>query len=216
MRKVECKANNDFFVIPSVVEGSVYSLVQRSLDYARDDRFFVTLLLCLILFFPALAHAEMSLQSNDIRDGQTLSHAQVYNGFGCTGENISPHLSWKNLPEGTKSLALTLYDPDAPTGSGWWHWVAFNIPVDVKNIDSGASLSSMPQGTVESLTDFGSVGFGGACPPKGDKPHRYILTLFALDIEKLDLDETASGAKVGYFLNMHTIEKASITATYGH
>ena len=161
---------------------------------------------------PSLAHAQMSLQSSDVKEGEMLLNAQIYNGFGCNGENKSPALSWDGVPEGTKSLAITLYDPDAPTGSGWWHWVAFNIPVDIKSIDTGAD---MPTGTVESRTDFGSVGYGGACPPKGNSPHRYILTLYALDVEKLDLDENASGAMVGYFLNSHLIEKSSITAIYG-
>lgn len=161
------------------------------------------------------ARAEMVLASTDIQDGQMLPMAQVFNSFGCTGENKSPQLSWTGVPENAKSLALTVYDPDAPTGSGWWHWVAFNIPVSVSALDTAASKSAMPEGSIESMTDFGSTGFGGACPPEGDKPHRYIFTLHALDVEKLDLDDKASGAMVGYYLNNHSIEKASITATYG-
>ncbi len=170
------------------------------------------LLLLLTVLMPLSAQAEMSLQSTDISEGEMLSNAQVFNGFGCEGGNISPQLSWRGVPEGAKSLAITVYDPDAPTGSGWWHWVAFNIPVDTKSIDTGAA---MPIGTIESRTDFGSTGFGGACPPEGNEPHNYIFTIYALDVEKLDLDENASGAMVGYFLNAHLIEKASITAKYG-
>jgi len=161
------------------------------------------------------AHAEMTLSSTDISEGATLANAQVFKGFGCEGDNISPQLSWSGAPEGTKSFALNVYDPDAPTGSGWWHWVAFNIPADTKELATGASKTAMPAGTIESMTDYGSAGFGGACPPVGDKPHRYIFTLYALDIDKIDADEKASGALAGYFINAHTIEKASITATYG-
>ena len=98
-----------------------------------------------------------------------MAMEQVYNGFGCTGKNLSPQLSWDKAPSGTKSFAITAYDPDAPTGSGWWHWIAFNIPASVNSLDSGASGNSMPAGTVESRTDYGSTGFGGACPPVGDK-----------------------------------------------
>ena len=114
-----------------------------------------------------------------------------------------------------ESFALTVYDPDAPTGSGWWHWVVFNVAATTKEIPAGASKAAMPTGAIESQTDFGAAGFGGACPPKGDEPHRYIFTLYALDVEKLDLDEKASGAMVGYFLGQHTLDKASITAIYG-
>lgn len=170
--------------------------------------------LVLLLSAPAIA-ADLTLDSTDIQQGKTLSIKHVYNGFGCEGENISPALSWKNIPEGTKSLAVTVYDPDAPTGSGWWHWLAFNMPPTTTHLESGASGKSMPAGTIEGRTDYGTTGFGGACPPKGDKPHRYIFTLFALDIEKINLDATAPAAQVGYNLNAHAIEKATITATYG-
>ncbi len=173
-------------------------------------KFLITALL-FASFLPLSAHAQMSLQSTDIAEGEALSNAQVFNGFGCEGENKSPQLSWEGVPEGTKSLAITLYDPDAPTGSGWWHWVVFNIPANVTSIEAGAD---MPDGAIQSRTDFGSVGYGGACPPEGDKAHNYILTLHALNVEKLELDENASGAMVGYFINAHSIKKANITATY--
>ena len=161
------------------------------------------------------AHAKIELTSTDITDGGVLKTAQVFNGFGCTGENISPQLSWTGVPENTKSLAITIYDPDAPTGSGWWHWLAFNIPTTAESIASGASLKSMPDGTIESRTDYGAAGFGGACPPVGDKPHRYIVTLYALNTDKLDLDANATAAMVGFSLNATMIEKTSITATFG-
>jgi Raf kinase inhibitor-like YbhB/YbcL family protein len=157
------------------------------------------------------------LSSTDIK-GQ-ISLDQVYNSFGCSGKNISPQLSWSNAPAGTKSFAITVYDPDAPTGSGWWHWVVFNIAKSVDNLKAGASASgagngSMPAGAVESLTSYGSAGFGGACPPKGDKPHRYIFTVYALDTEKIDQAAGALPELIGFFINSHAIAKASIMAYY--
>ena len=114
----------------------------------------------------------------------------------------------------TADSVINSYDPDAPTGSGWWHWVAFNMPADTQGLAEGASGASMPEGTVESRTDFGSIGFGGACPPVGDKPHRYIVSVFALDTDRLDLDAQTPAAQVGYYLNAHTIEKAVLTGLY--
>jgi len=175
----------------------------------------IGLMALVVLGGVSTAQAEMVLRSADIVDGGTLANAQVFDGFGCEGENISPQLSWFGVPEAAKSLAVTVYDPDAPTGSGWWHWVAFNIPPQVTEIASGASASAMPAGTVESLTDYGFSHFGGACPPVGDAPHSYIVSLHALDVESLPLDEKATGAMVGYYLGVHGLEKASITATYG-
>jgi len=150
--------------------------------------------------------------------GGQLTEAQVFSGFGCNGKNISPHLKWTNAPATTKSFAVTVYDPDAPTGSGWWHWVIFNIPSDVTELreDSGNVKKNVsPKGSVQSLTDFGGPGFGGACPPAGDKPHRYIFTVHALDVAKLELDGKTQPAMVGFLLNQHTIAKASLISYYG-
>ncbi len=156
-----------------------------------------------------------TLESKTIK-GQ-LSINEVFNGFGCTGENISPELSWKNPPQGTKSFALTVYDPDAPTGSGWWHWIIFNIPKETLSLQSGAGnmeKALSPEGSVQNITDYGFSGFGGACPPKGDKAHQYIFTIHALDVEKLELDGKQSAAIAGYYINAHTIQKASLIAYY--
>lgn len=153
-----------------------------------------------------------TLTSNDI-SGQ-LSKEQVYNGSTCTGENISPELSWRDAPEGTKSFALTVYDPDAPTGSGWWHWVVFNIPKDKTVLEKGFG-NKESKNIVQSVTNYGKTGFGGACPPVGDKAHRYIFTVHALDVDKLDLDKNTNPAVVGFMVNAHTISKASIIAYYG-
>ncbi|MDQ7049630.1 MAG: YbhB/YbcL family Raf kinase inhibitor-like protein [Enterobacterales bacterium] len=156
------------------------------------------------------------LTSPDIQ-GQ-LSDEQVFNGFGCSGKNISPRLAWKNAPEATKSFALTVYDPDAPTGSGWWHWLIFDIPVSINHLDKGAGggeNSKAPKGSIQTITSFGQSGFGGACPPQGDKSHRYIFTVYALKVDKLGLDEKAGPALVGYYLNANQLAKASIMAYYG-
>ena len=172
----------------------------------------------LSVFGASAAHARsMTLTSADIKEGATIASEQVFNGFGCTGGNVSPALSWSGAPSGTKSLAVSIYDPDAPTGSGWWHWTLFNIPANVTGIKEGASLKpdQLPAGSVEGRTDFGKPGYGGACPPVGDKPHRYILTVFALKTAKIDLTSDASGALVGYYLNQNTIAKTSLTAKYG-
>jgi Raf kinase inhibitor-like YbhB/YbcL family protein len=168
---------------------------------------------CIILLGGTLLADGLTLKSKDM-SGQ-VSIDQVFNGFGCMGKNISPELEWSNVPKGTKSFAITIYDPDAPTGSGWWHWVVFDIPKDTRRISSNASASnSLPKGSVQGRTDFGKNGFGGACPPKGDRAHAYIVTLYALDIQKLGLDKDASPALVGFMLNSHAIEKSSVIAYY--
>lgn len=155
-----------------------------------------------------------TLKSDDV--GGQFTIKQEYNGFGCVGENISPSLAWSDAPKGTKSFAITVYDPDAPTGSGWWHWIVYNIPATTSSIASNASAkATLPKGAVESVTSYGVAGFGGACPPKGDKAHRYIITLYALNVEKLELPKNATAPLVGFNLNAHAIQKSSIIAYYG-
>lgn len=170
------------------------------------------------LFLSAAMAADFQLSSPGIKPNSTLTADQVFNGFGCTGKNISPELVWSNAPAGTKSFALTVYDPDAPTGSGWWHWVAYNIPASTTKIAAGAGTvdgKNLPAGTEQGRTDFGSTGFGGACPPVGDKPHRYIFTLHALSTDKLEIPEGATAALVGYMINANRIAQTSFTAYYG-
>lgn len=147
-----------------------------------------------------------TLTSNDITDGGVLPDAQVK----AKGDT-SPHLKWSGAPEGTKSYAVTCYDPDAPTGSGFWHWTVANIPADVTELPTGGPV---PSGAVEGRTDYGPAGFGGAAPPPGHGPHRYIFTVFAVDTEKLDVTPDSSGAVFGFNLHFHTLAKATITATY--
>ena len=167
-----------------------------------------------ILTITTLMAGTFTLESNDL-EGQ-LTKVQEFNGFGCSGENKSPELHWSNAPKGTKSFALTVYDPDAPTGSGWWHWLVVNIPSQATTIITNASaLKALPKGALETLTDYSNAGFGGACPPKGDKDHTYMFTLYALDTDKIDVKETSDSALVGYMINSHTIEKTSLVSYYG-
>ena len=173
----------------------------------------------LILGYVTIAHAAgFKLHSPTIKPNSTLTSNQVLNGFGCSGKNISPELKWSGAPEGTKSFAITVYDPDAPTGSGWWHWVVYNIPATVTELTEGAGDSAgtkLPQGAMQGRTDFGGPGFGGACPPKGDKPHPYIFTVYALKVEKIDVPADASAAMVGYMIKSNQIGSASFKAMYG-
>jgi len=166
-----------------------------------------------IFFSVSMIFAQnFTLSSSDLQ-GQ-LTSKQVFNGFGCTGENISPELSWKDAPKGTKSFAITAYDPDAPTGSGWWHWIVFDISKDKFTLPTGFG-NSESKNAIQSITDYGKSGFGGACPPVGDKAHRYVFTVYALDIETLGLDKNANPALVGFYLNSHTLAKASLISYYG-
>ncbi len=162
--------------------------------------------------------ADFSINSPSLKPGGTLPTKHVLHGFGCTGGNISPALSWQNPPVGTQSFAITAYDPDAPTGSGWWHWVVYNIPATVQSLqeDAGASNGqALPAGTTQGKTDFGSVGYGGACPPAGDKAHRYIFTVHALKTPKIDLPPDASAAMVGFMLHMSKLGSTSLEVNYG-
>lgn len=156
-----------------------------------------------------------TLKSNEL-GGQATSK-QVFNGFGCKGDNISPQLSWENAPAGTKSFAVTIHDENAPTGSGWWHWLIFDINKNTQELktDAGNPKSKLaPEGSVQSRTDFGTAGYSGPCPPPGSGAHKYTVTIYALDIEKLGLDANANPALVGFNLSSHTIEKSSMVFYY--
>lgn len=171
---------------------------------------------CAGLLSCSLAQA-FELSSPDIGDGQPLSKIQEYSGFGCTGDNRAPALNWRDAPPGTQSFAITVYDPDAPTGSGWWHWLLFNLPASTMSLPAASGQPGgpgLPGTSVQSVTDYGTPGFGGACPPAGDPPHRYVFTVHALKVAGLDLDASAMPALVGYMLNANSLGKASLTATY--
>ncbi|PKH09379.1 YbhB/YbcL family Raf kinase inhibitor-like protein [Moritella sp. Urea-trap-13] len=158
-----------------------------------------------------------TVSSQDIAQGEMMAKAQVYNGFGCAGGDLSPQLKWSNAPSGTKSFAITAYDPDAPTGSGWWHWQIVNIPVTVTEIATGAGATNSniaPVGSSQVQNDYGGRGFGGVCPPSGDQAHHYQFTVHALSVEKLELPADASGALAGYMINANTIGSTTIEALY--
>ena len=166
--------------------------------------------LTLLVLSANQAYAEsLELKSSSISEGQKLSESQVFKGFGCKGDNLAPELSWSGVPEGTKSLAITVYDPDAPTGSGWWHWFAFNIPLNINKIAEGGKL---PKGAVTLKNDYGNSGFGGACPPPGEV-HRYQVTIYALSTV-LDLDSSVSNALAGFMVKANSIDSDTITAIY--
>jgi Raf kinase inhibitor-like YbhB/YbcL family protein len=177
----------------------------------------IIVLVVTLLPLAVYAAGKFTLESSEVKPNVKIAEKQVYNGFGCSGGNVSPSLTWSNPPAGTKSFAVTVYDPDAPSGSGWWHWIMFNLPADARSLPAGAGDpkgGKLPKGTVQSLTDFGAPGYGGPCPPKGDRPHRYVFTVHALEVDKLDLDEKSMPALVGFTINSNRIDKATFTSTY--
>jgi Raf kinase inhibitor-like YbhB/YbcL family protein len=158
-----------------------------------------------------------ALSSPDIADGGKISEAQVFNSFGCSGGNASPALSWSNAPAGTKSFALLVHDPDAPTGSGWWHWIVYNIPAGTTSLPADAGdpkKNLLPGGAVQGRTDFGTPGYGGPCPPPG-KPHHYHFRLYALKVPKLDLPADATAAFIGFNVRANSLGETEILGLYG-
>ncbi|MBI2554423.1 MAG: YbhB/YbcL family Raf kinase inhibitor-like protein [Candidatus Rokubacteria bacterium] len=162
----------------------------------------------------------MKLTSNSFKDGDYLGQEHVLSaeyGFGCGGGNKSPHLKWEDAPAGTKSFALTCFDPDAPTGSGFWHWVVVNIPPGVTDLPPDAgnpAAGKLPAGALQVRTDFGKPGYGGPCPPQGDHPHRYLFTIYAVSMDKLPVTADTAAAVVGFYLNFNTLAKASLMGLY--
>ena len=165
----------------------------------------------------AVQAGAFELNSKDIQASKPMPKAQEYRGFGCDGGNRSPQLSWRDAPAGSKSFALTAYDPDAPTGSGWWHWIVYNIPAEAHSLPGNAgdpAAKLMPAVASQHRNDYGSNGFGGACPPKGDKAHRYQFTLYALDVDHLEIAPQSSAALVGFMINSHKLGEARLEALY--
>lgn len=173
------------------------------------------LISCLAMATITFAQKTFTLSSTNLGGQATLT--EEFNGFGCTGKNQSPQLAWSNAPEGTKSYAVTVYDPDAPTGSGWWHWVVFDIPGNVKELVANAgnpAANLAPKEAIQSVTNYGTTGYGGPCPPQKHGLHQYIITVYALKTDKLGVDATTNPAIVGYYLWNNTIAKASLVFYY--
>lgn len=159
-----------------------------------------------------------TLTSSDISDGKTLAEPQRSGAFGVPGgEDRSPQLAWSGAPEGTRSYVITCYDPDAPTGSGFWHWAVADIPADVTELPAGAGTpggADLPAGAVTLANDAGMQGFLGAAPPPGHGEHRYYFTVHAVDVDSLELPEGATPAFLGFNLFSHTVGRATITAVF--
>ena len=157
----------------------------------------------------------LTLTSPDIKPGGKIAEEQVFKGWDCAGGNVSPALAWNHAPKGTKSFAVSVFDPDAPTGSGFWHWWVVNLPADATGMPKGAGAGAgLPAGAVQGRNDVSAVGYGGPCPPKGP-PHHYVVTVYALDVDKLDMDANASPAVIGFDVHAHTLAKAMLTGLYG-
>lgn len=164
------------------------------------------------------AAADFSLRAGSFQNGEALPKEHVFNGFGCDGGNQSPALIWGALPPGTRSVAITVFDPDAPTGSGWWHWIAYDIPGNTTQLaqDGGATGGhNLPPGAKMARNDFGVKGYGGACPPPGARAHRYIFTVHALKVPRLQVPDEASAAFISFSINSNRIASARLMGLYG-
>jgi len=161
--------------------------------------------------------AKLTVTSKTFKHGETLPHPTLFDGFGVGGGNRSPHLAWNGAPEGTKSYAIVLHDPDAPTGTGFFHWIVFNIPADVTELSEGAGSaegSGLPSGAAHGHTDFGATGYGGPAPPPGHGPHRYNFHVYALDIPRLDAGATTTAALLRFMMLGHVVGEGLLTGIY--
>ena len=167
-------------------------------------------------FMPEVPSFE--LRSDDVAHEELMNENHVFDGWGMTGGNISPSLAWSGFPAETKSFAVTCFDPDAPTGSGFWHWIVLNIPASVTELETnaaGTDGAGLPKGAFHVRNDYGVKDFGGAAPPEGDAPHRYVFAVHALDVESLDVNDEVSPAVAGFNLRFHTIARAVLIPVYG-
>lgn len=167
---------------------------------------------------PAMASAHgFTLLGPVAMAGDRLPQAQVADAFGCHGGNRSPALRWLRVPPGARRFAVTAFDMDAPTGSGWWHWIAYDLPAGTTRLPAGAGTADgagLPADARQARNDFGAPGYGGACPPAGDAPHRYVFTVHALDVDALEIPADATPAMVRFLIHRHAIAQASVTARY--
>ncbi|GAY10816.1 YbhB/YbcL family Raf kinase inhibitor-like protein [Pseudonocardia sp. N23] len=152
--------------------------------------------------------------STDFTDGGTLATPQVSGIFGAGGEDRSPQLSWSGAPEGTRSYVVTCFDPDAPTGSGFWHWAVVDLPASVTSLDAGAGDGPLPGGAFTLANDAGLKNYLGAAPPAGHGPHRYIFVVHAVDVPSLEIPAEATNAFLGFTLFSHTLARATTTPVY--
>jgi Raf kinase inhibitor-like YbhB/YbcL family protein len=157
------------------------------------------------------ATASFTVTSEDVQDGQPLKDDQV-----AAKGNTSPQLSWSGAPEGTKSFVVTCFDPDAPTPSGFWHWVLVDLPAEVTSLDTGAAGGDLPGKAFHVRNDAGESGFTGAAPPEGDQVHRYFFVVHAVGEERLGVDPDASPAVVSFNLAFQTLGRAILHGTYQH
>jgi Raf kinase inhibitor-like YbhB/YbcL family protein len=157
-----------------------------------------------------------TVTSTDVADGQPMPATHAYSAASEDAGNTSPQLSWSGAPEGTRSYVVTCYDPDAPTPSGFWHWIAVDIPADVSELPTGAGAdsSSLPGNAFHVRNDYSTKDFGGAFPPEGDRPHRYYFVVHAVDTDSLGVDDNASAAYMSFNLAFHTLARAIIVPTY--
>jgi hypothetical protein len=161
---------------------------------------------------------QLHVTSGTFENGQTMPQSTLFSGFGVGGHNRSPHIAWSGEPPQTKSFAVILHDPDAPTGTGFFHWIVFNIPADVHELseDAGqASGANLPAGTVQGHTDFGVRAYGGPAPPPGHGPHRYEFYVYALDVPTLEADATTTAALLRFMMLGHVVAEGKLTGTYG-
>jgi Raf kinase inhibitor-like YbhB/YbcL family protein len=153
----------------------------------------------------------LEVRSTSFSEGGPIPMEHVYTG--CGGKNVSPQVSWSGAPAGTKSFVVTCFDPDAPTGSGYWHWAVFNIPASVASLEAGDTKLG---GGKSGRNDYGETGYGGPCPPKGDGQHRYIYRVYALDVESIGASEGTTGASVTFMTRGHVLATGAVTGKFGH
>ena len=151
-----------------------------------------------------------TVTSSDVTDGEALDDVFAHPSVG--GKNMSPQLAWSGFPEETRGFVVTCFDPDAPTGSGFWHWSLVNLPVSVTELERG--VDPLPEGAFCVRNDYGDRNYGGAAPPPGDRPHRYVFAVHALDVDRLEVTPDATPAYVGFNLAFHTLARATVPPTF--